>query len=82
MSIIIKGMDMPKSCNECRFGYDGKCFAHLPFKRFVYGQDKDCPLIEIDLVRCGECKWYEKPYCRWHQIDNEPTDFCSYGERK
>ena len=39
-------------------------------------------LIKADLVRCGECRWYEKPYCRWHQIDNEPTDFCSYGERR
>lgn len=39
-------------------------------------------LIKAYLVRCGECRWYEKPYCRWHQIDNEPTDFCSYGERR
>ena len=39
-------------------------------------------IIEIDLVRCGECVWYEKPYCRWHNIDNKPTDFCSYAERR
>lgn len=39
-------------------------------------------VTDLDLVRCGECAWYEKPYCRWHQIDNEPTDFCSYGERR
>ena len=42
----------------------------------------DCPIEEIDLVRCGECAWYEKPSCRWHNIDNKPTDFCSYGERR
>ena len=68
----------------------------------------------IDLVRCGECKWYEprhieengiecagqciwhiglKTYCDAHDRENpedrpkmiifrEPTDFCSYGERK
>lgn len=53
MSVLIKGMDMPANCIECRFGYDGKCFAHqpfwfsTPFKRFIVGEEKDCPLVEV-----------------------------------
>lgn len=48
----------------------------------------DCPLIEIDIVRCGECKWGNKDnegtlWCE-HAIGGimKPTDFCSYGERR
>lgn len=28
MSIIVKGMEMPKNCNECRFAVDGWCYAN------------------------------------------------------
>ena len=40
----------------------------------------------IDIVRCKDCKWYEKEwcYCGLHNNadkDIKPTDFCSYGER-
>ena len=45
-------------------------------------------IIEIDLVRCGECKWGNKDnegtlWCE-HAIGGimKPTDFCSYGERR
>ena len=27
MSVLIKGMEMPKSCFECRFSIDGFCYA-------------------------------------------------------
>lgn len=43
-------------------------------------------LIEIDLVRCGECKWFinegSVTICDTHEQYIEPTDFCSYGERR
>lgn len=72
--IAIPNMSKPKSCKECPF----TCEA----LQFFNGTDipQSCPLFEI--VRCGECSWYEKPSCRWHNIDNKPTDFCSYGERR
>ena len=47
MSIIIKGMKMPENCTECRFGYDGKCFAVKPFHRFFVDDPFECPLIEL-----------------------------------
>ena len=41
----------------------------------------------IDLVRCGECKWYDKDFKDCNIRDSygweyKPTDFCSYGERR
>lgn len=41
---------------------------------------------QIDLVRCGECKWCEKMegvlWCNiWHD-DTNGLNFCSYGERR
>lgn len=52
MSILIKGMEMPRDCEECRFSevIDGLgCIVtHLVILR-RYGQDKPkwCPLIEV-----------------------------------
>lgn len=47
MSVLIKGMEMPENCRECRFGYDDKCFAEQPFHRFFVGDTHKCPLIEL-----------------------------------
>lgn len=75
-------MEKPKSCNKCPF----TCEA----LQFFNGKDRpqSCPLIEIDLVTCGECKWGNKDnegtlWCE-HAIGGimKPTDFCSYGERR
>ena len=41
--------------------------------------------LSIDIVRCGECKWYNCGACfRDDGANNERSayDFCSYGERK
>ena len=46
MSVLIN-MSMPENCRECRFGYDGKCFAEQPFHRFFVGDTHKCPLIEL-----------------------------------
>lgn len=43
----------------------------------------------IDIVRCGECKYWNTKDCRewvgeceWAYYMTKPDDFCSYGERK
>lgn len=40
----------------------------------------------IDLVRCGDCKYWGNSYICWRRrakpIAMNPDDFCSYGERK
>lgn len=116
--IAIPNMEKPKECKECQWHLDfyiedeqvgGLCTITEKDDR-----ENTCPIIEIDLVRCGECKWYEprhieengiecagqciwhiglKTYCDAHDRENpedrprmiifrEPTDFCSYGERR
>ena len=45
MSILIKGMEMPKSCYECRFAFDGMCIANRGRKNV--GITNSCPLIEV-----------------------------------
>lgn len=84
MGIYIKNEEMPESCYECAYSVekDGICSLTMGGCDWGHSRPPHCPLQEIDLVRCGECVWYEKPYCRWHNIDNKPTDFCSYAERR
>lgn len=52
MSIIIKGMNMPKSCGECRFNNGIMCYALPDYMDDIIREWKekksDCPLIEID----------------------------------
>ena len=54
MSVIVKGMDMPKSCERCKFCFSitsdhiGKCAALEELVDNVYKQrDSRCPLVEI-----------------------------------
>ena len=51
MSIIIKGMDMPKDCGSCGVRQEAKCgtdYKWLVEHPDYYGTKRpDCPLIEI-----------------------------------
>lgn len=85
--IAIPNMSKPKDCYECPIA---KSYLDcLMEKKYTcpIGHADDCPLIEIDLVRCGECKWYDKDFKDCNIRDSygweyKPTDFCSYGERR
>ena len=50
------------------------------------GVEEIMQLPSIDLVRCGECKYWGNSYICWRRrakpIAMNPDDFCSYGERK
>lgn len=97
--IAIPNMDKPKNCFQCSFN-DGIYCALIDndTDAFIYEDPTkvstkrldNCPLIEIDLIRCGECRWCDdkgkgralictNPYI---DMDIHPDDFCSYGERK
>ena len=61
MSILIKGMDMPKNCQECDLYIEGACYAKgYRDYRLIMDKSKpdDCPLIELpphgDLVDRNE----------------------------
>ena len=98
MSILIKEMDMPKSCVDCQWYYelyDEDCtLGNFLLREYSIDASEEpytldvqrhpnCSLIEI--VRCEECKYREKNhYCvKWGQpYLCKDGAFCSYGERK
>ena len=50
MSVIVKGMEMPKNCQECALYIEGACYAKgYRDYRLIMDQSKpdDCPLIEL-----------------------------------
>lgn len=93
MSILIKGMEKPKTCEECRFYVDKWCYAleveSDGEKKWLKGQ-MTCPLVEI--VECKDCKYAEiigqspnQCYCTQRQYMNplhDIDDFCKYGKRR
>ena len=73
--IAIPNMNKPKFCEDC-FVPLSKC------EYFAKNGIDHCPIIEI--VRCGECIHHDDGLChrpKW-AMAVEPTDFCSYGERR
>lgn len=50
MSVIVKGMEMPKNCQECGLYIEGACYAKgYRDYRLIMDKSKpdDCPLIEL-----------------------------------
>lgn len=90
MSVLIRGMEMPKNCTGCPI-----CCG-LPYQhRDVKGRRPDCPLIElpphgrlIDIksVEDGKFVTVGNDYQRWWNgalesvIDNAPTVIEAEGE--
>ena len=90
--IAIPNMDKPKSCKECELFYvefymgeekvGSACTLNDDDGSTIEADYNSCPLIEI--VRCGECIHHDDGLChrpKW-SFTVEPTDFCSYGERR
>ena len=58
MSVLVKGMDMPKSCGECFFYNDGGCVVTMYIVLLKRDEDKPkwCPLEEVeDEDKCEFC---------------------------
>lgn len=92
MGVYIPNEDMPEDCYTC-FCYETEFnMCSLTGKRLdnIRIRRDDCPLIEI--IRCGECKYYEESeyirgdmVCKYHMGHTYYTEadrFCSHGERK
>ena len=76
MSVIVKGMEMPESCRECRFLVDYWCYAKLahgvPGPMFMDHRPDWCPLVElpekhgrlidIDALPQGRVEWEDIDY--------------------
>ena len=89
MGVYIKDKEMPESCYECAYSVekDGICSITEGGCDWGHSRPPHCPLEEIDLVRCGECKhWHEGEWyntCDKHIGHGFPSDyFCADGERR
>lgn len=76
MSVLIKGMDMPKDCNECPLTY---LSGGLRICQFACLKNDGCPLVEVktphgDLVDRNELtiEYIEDVFGRYCEI-NAPT---------
>ena len=50
MSVIVKGMEMPKNCQECGLYIEGACYAkgYRDYRSIMdTAKPDDCPLIEL-----------------------------------
>ena len=67
------------ACIDCSFFMDDK---YCRFETML----SEAPTINaIPVVRCRECRSYNKPKTGWCEVHLEcehMDDFCSYGERK
>ena len=67
------------ACKDCSFFMDDK---YCRFETML----SEAPTINaLPVVRCRECRSYNKPktgWCEVHLDREHMDDFCSYGERK
>ena len=86
MSILIPDMEMPKSCNDCRFAVDGWCYAY-PKQANGDALNKRirpdwCPMIQVvdTTPRCPHCggkierrknEWYCYSCHFWWEAEDE-----------
>ena len=88
MSVIVKGMEMPKYCYDCPLqdGETGRCnilgitvYDYIP---------KECPLVEV--IECKDCKHVrtfdinpDRYHCEFTPgYTHCAGGFCEKGERK
>ena len=73
-------------CEKCL--YNANCQFLMTHKKAVV---EDCTAFKssedfVEVVRCGACKWYEKPGCAILIADDSDkpseNDYCSFGERR
>ena len=91
MSVIVKGMEMPKYCYDCPL-QDGETGICNILGTTVYDIPKECPLVEV--VRCKDCdNWTDENgregLCQvWSDFEDAhyrytPKDgYCSEGEKR
>lgn len=79
MAVLIKGMEYPQNCGECKLSHNGVCVANIGRKITV---DDICPLVQVPthgrLIDADELKYdYFKVFgdeeMVYRIIDNSPT---------
>lgn len=91
MSVLIKGIEIPRKCIRCPINVYGRCLVNddkdVSKATADAVKDKNCPLIEI--VHCKDCVYMERGvkdsnevWCCWHDSRMMENDFCSRGKEK
>ena len=83
VGVYIEGLDRPRNeYMRIHIDFDGEVWV---FRESGW-KSLGINATDLDLVRCGECKWLGvddgMPFCYWWLREIEPDVFCSYGERK
>lgn len=47
MSILIKDIDIPKCCNECKLKYAIKCETYIGYHHKDTSRARKCPIVEV-----------------------------------
>ena len=62
------------------------CGNYMPLWHYGEVLPKIIELLKVDVVRCKDCKWFNRFGCAVEIVDftDRPTenDYCSFGERK
>ena len=69
MSILIKGMEMPKSCLYCPLtdGHSAECLiTEKSVYFYVEKRHEDCPLVSIDVAPVVHGKWLPYQFGDYH----------------
>lgn len=88
MSILVKGIDMPKACADCPCFYDNLCCNALPYGEGAFSDHKGFDEYEGRLPNCPlEEATEEVEHGRWLDLDAAPGGLfyatCSVcGERQ
>lgn len=70
MSVLIRGMEMPTSCDDCRFAVDGWCYACIPESDAERQRitTNYCPLAHVpEHGRLGDLDELYSRLERWYQ---------------
>ena len=85
MTVLIKNMDKPKSCDGCQFYDDISRYCDAANRR-LYKIDQPlprwCPIEEA--VQCKECVHYNPKYhytCTVMDWSTDEHGYCSRGEK-
>ena len=80
MGVYIKGMEMPKNCDECNFSLDCPHDQHQDGYKMIDGRPNSCPMVEVliphgRLIDADELK--QKMHCDafdWLVLDESDVD--------
>ena len=88
MSVLIKGVDMPKVCADCPCFYDNICCNALPYGEGAFSDHKgfdeydgrlpNCPLVEVDGEKMDEeePRYCDRNLCYTNEVNGIGCDEC------